>query len=330
MAPKPAKRLFSPAVKRIISARAKAKRDTQRQQQDLLEDRELNKLNIESKLRPLLDSAQFANFERCGQEKIIRTCKCCGRRESFTYRCSIKWCPMCNWRITDQRRIKIRAWLKFVTQPKHLVLTQRNFPVLTRRKIRAFVAALAKLRRNKIFADVDGGCASVEITNDGNGWHLHAHLLLNARWLDMKRLSIVWGHLVGQEFGIVKIKDCRDAEFLQEVSKYVVKGSTMAAWPAEWINEFVRAIKGLRFFFAFGSLFKLRDQIREILDKQKSSPVMCECGSDEFMFKSEVDEELESIQRDARSQSRKSKVATKKVPPRLDNQLKFPPLASHI
>jgi len=303
------KRLFSPEVKRLISRRAAAKHKRDLAQRHLLEDRALNKLQIEGKLTNLVNSTQFYNFQRCGEEHLYRICSCCGRRTEFLYRCSLKWCPLCNWRITDDRRVKLRAWLRFVRQPKHLVLTQRNFPILTRRKIRAFTCALASLRRKKIFSRVQGGCASIEITNDGRGWHLHAHLLLDASWVDMKKLSLVWGKLVGQEFGIVKIRDCRNEEFLQEVSKYVVKGSTMAAWPGDQINEFVRAIKGLRFFFAFGSLFHLRGKIRAILNSQKPDSPVCDCGSSKFLFKSETDIQLEEIRRNLliNSRIRKSK-----------------------
>jgi hypothetical protein len=184
-----------------------------------------------------------------------------------------------------------------ISQPKHLVLTQQNFTILTRRRIRLHSLALAKLRRKKCFQSVKGGCVSVEITNEERGWHMHSHWLLDATWLDMTNVSKAWGKLVGQNFAIVKIKDIRGTSYLQEVSKYVVKGSDLAAWPPEHILEFVRAVKGLRFFSSFGSLLKLAPAIRAELHALKPPPPVCECGCGEFVYEDETDHEIASIMR---------------------------------
>jgi len=105
---------------------------------------------------------------------------------------------------------------------------------------------------------------------------LHSHWLLDVRWLDMKGVSLTWSGLVGQEFAIVKIKDARDRDYLQEVTKYVAEGSELAKWPAEHLLEFVTAIRSRRFFFAFGSLFKMGHEIRSrnfLGGKAKGAPV---------------------------------------------------------
>jgi hypothetical protein len=176
-----------------------------------------------------------------------------------------------------------------------LVLTQRNFPVLTHKKIRAHTVALAKLRRKKCFQSIYGGCVSIEITNENKGWHLHSHWLIDCRWLDMEDVSRAWGKLVGQEFAIVKIKDVRDKDYLQEVSKYVVEGSELASWPAPQINEFVRAVRGLRFFFAFGSLRNLAPAIRREMNALKKPGPLCECGCPQFYYEDQQEHEVRQI-----------------------------------
>ena len=189
---------------------------------------------------------------RCGREELYRTCKDCRTVTTFYYSCNRKWCPLCNYKIGRARAEVIRAWARRIEQPKHLVLTMKNFSVLTRKRIREFQKALLAFRRREVMAGVDGGCASLEITNGGEGWHLHAHCLLNVRRLDMHRVALEWGELLGQQFGIVKIKDVRGTEYVQEVAKYVAKGSELASWDGHQLLEFVNAIRGIRFFATFG------------------------------------------------------------------------------
>jgi hypothetical protein len=145
-----------------------------------------------------------------------------------------------------------------------------------------------------------GGVASIEITNESKGWHLHAHLLLDIRWLDKQQLSEEWGRQVGQDFAIVDIKDARSGDYAKQVAKYVVKGADMATWPGNQIWEFISAIKGIRFFTAFGSVNKHREEIKRIIAAAKPAPVACACGCHQFTFESETDAVLNEVRREAR------------------------------
>lgn len=196
-----------PAIKNVILTRLRARQERERLQRQLIPEDEDFAETIRVKLHHRLDSTQYWNFCRCGDEDFYRTCKDCGKVETYKYRCNIKWCPRCQWRITETRKKVLALWSMKINQPKHLILTQKNFPILTRRKIKMHNVAFAKLRRTTVFEKVLGGCRSVEITNESRGWHLHSHCLLDVRWLDMPEISRIWGKLVGQEFAIVKVKD---------------------------------------------------------------------------------------------------------------------------
>jgi hypothetical protein len=240
---------------------------------------------------------QVANFTRCGKQEIYRTCRDCGRVEKYFSRCNIKWCPRCQWRVTLKRQQLIQAWAKRIRQPKHLVTTQSNFEILTRRTIREHVRNLARFRRRKVFKSVRGGCVSTEITNEGQGWHLHAHWLLDVDWLDMAAVSQVWGKIVGQNFAIVKVKDVRASDYVAEIVKYLAKGSEIASWAPEQINEFVSAIRGCRFFGSFGALRDLAPAIRAELLASKPPPPMCECGCRQFEFGTDESEVIHTANR---------------------------------
>jgi hypothetical protein len=283
------------AIKTVVLARLRARAERERAQGRLIPDEDNFHESVRAKLHGLWDAPQFWNFSRCGNEDCFRTCKDCRTITKLPYHCNVKWCPRCQWKITDTRKKVLQLWTQKIRQPKHLVLTQKNFPILTRRRLREHTRALSRLRKKRCFQNVNGGCVSVEVTNEGEGWHLHSHWLLDVRWLDMEKVSVAWGKLVGQNFAVVKIKDCRNGEYLQEVSKYVVEGSELASWPAEKINEFVRAVKGLRFFFSFGSLLKLAPSIRAELLAQKAPPPICECGSCNFVYENDCDHEVRQI-----------------------------------
>jgi len=271
-------------LKEIILERSRARTTRERAQRELIPEDELHHATIRDKLEPFNETSQFLNFAKCGSEEIRFRCRSCQKMHEFFYRCSLRWCPRCAWKIFEERKKVLRVFASQISQPKHLVLTMRNFPVLSKREIRFFKSRLLRLRHWKIFSNVKGGCCSLEITNEGRGWHLHAHLLLDVRYVDMEALSRKWGKTLGQKFAIVKIKDVRGTDYVKEVSKYVVEGSELAKWNGEHINEFVRAIKGINFFSSFGSLRKAAPSIRAALQHDAREKFTCECGARNFDF----------------------------------------------
>lgn len=256
--------------------------------------------SVRAKLDGIASGPQWDNFNRCGQEEFFRTCRCCGAVETFTYRCSLKWCPHCNWRITEERQKKIRAWQLFTTQCKHVVLTKRNTNVFTKKMLGQFIKDLYRLRRSKFWSNVRGGTCSIEITNEERGWHLHAHILADGDWIDGGQLAILWRKILGQDVAIVKVLDAREKDYSRECAKYVVKGSTLAAWPGDEIWQFLNAIRGRRMFFQFGSMLKHKAEVAKILSLEKEKKKGCDCGSFDFVFESQADVVLNQIRKEAR------------------------------
>ena len=287
-------------TKAVILARIHLRQKREREQRVLWSEDADFKETIRAKLDGLWDDNQFWNFSRCGQEDFFRTCRSCRAVEKMKSRCNLKWCPLCSWRLTEKRKKLLELWSSHISQPKHLVLTQKNFEVLTRGRVRAHTQALAKMRRSRAMEAVRGGCVSVEVTNEGNGWHLHSHWLLDVRWLEMEKVSRAWAKQVGQEFSICKIMDVRERDYLREVTKYVVDGSELAKWAPEKIHEFVRAIKGRRFFFPFGSLFHQAAEIRKQLNADRPEQQPCECGCSDFIWEDETAALVNQLRREKR------------------------------
>lgn len=295
-------------VRELIRARLMARQVRDRQQKELLSKTDLWHSTIATKLESLKipqfreihsepdafgettvveyrrQNAWLDNFLACGTQTIVRVCECCGDRAEHQTNCSQKFCPRCQWKLTKARTDLITKWATRLPSALHIVLTQKNFTVLTRAKLRAHVVNLGKIRRQKVFKSVAGGCVSVEITNEGNGWHLHSHWLVSSRFVPASELAIAWGKLVGQEFAIVRVKPLTSRDYIGEVAKYVVEGCELAKWEPEQIWEFCSAIRGRRFFFTFGELSKLGPEIRRELAREKPERQPCDCGSLRFKF----------------------------------------------
>lgn len=218
----------------------------------------------------------------CHTAELMLTCTGCGVQRLVSNRCEKRWCPICVARLARERRDQLTWWIATLKQPKHVVLTCRNTSSLTRERVRAFRTSLRKLRNQKLCRDWKSGVWSLEVTNESRGWHLHAHLLVETRWIESPQLARCWGKLVGQDYAIVKVKDGRKPDYLRELSKYVVKSSQLAGWKPSEIVEFMDAFTGTRTFGVFGSLVGERERWKRELRELRKSRSRCSCGCNDF------------------------------------------------
>jgi hypothetical protein len=231
----------------------------------------------------------------CHTRLSIAECYSCGKTRSFLNRCDRFYCPACQPRLANDRRESIEWWAKEVAQPKHVVLTTRNTDTITKEHVAAIRSAFTRLRRMKATAGWRGGFYSLEVTNEGRGWHLHIHALVDCRWIDARELSLMWDKATRGHGCIVKVKDCRSKAYLQEVTKYAVKGTELAKWSAADVAAFVTAFTGVRTFGVFGVLHGLRTKWREWLDSLHESGQACECGCVDWRIQSEGEYEYRHI-----------------------------------
>lgn len=151
-------------------------------------------------------------------------------------------CPMCAIRRGAKM---LKAYLdkyeqvySLELQPYLVTLTVKNGNDLSERMqhLRASMRKMAQQRRDALkgqvfveFAKSVGGFHSVEVTNRGNGWHPHVHMI----WLckvppNQALLSREWECLTGDSF-VVDVRQLSDpVEGFIEVCKYALKFSDLS------------------------------------------------------------------------------------------------------
>jgi hypothetical protein len=251
-----------------------------------------HKESIIAKLRSLRRMDLTEKLENCHQEAHYAKCTSCAKVKVLLNRCDRFYCPECQPSLSRDRRKQVEWWAKEIEQPKHVVLTLKNFDGIDRECVLWAKACFAKFRRRRFCRNWRGGFYSLEVTNEGRGWHLHFHILVDARYIDERLLSAEWNAATDGRGRIVKVSDCRRKDYLAEVTKYAVKGNQLAAWPAQHIADFIDAFTGIRTFGVFGILFGLRTQFREWFNQQCKQSLTCECGCCDFHIHTELEWKL--------------------------------------
>jgi hypothetical protein len=273
------------------------------QQTELWSKATHHKLSVVSKLLSISRFDLAIALQDCHTRTSYALCNGCRRVTSFMNRCERHYCPECQPRLSRDRRQSVEWWAKEIGEPKHVVLTIRNMPVLTKAAVKTFKACFVRLRRSAFARAWRGGFYRLEVTNESKGWHLHLHALIDCGWINQRHLADSWAKIVGQEIAIVHVRDVHSRQYLAEVTKYTVKGSQLAGWTPAEIAQFIDAFDGVRSFGVFGSLYGKRTEWREWLDSIQAGGHTCVCGCANFRILSENELEFENVARELRSRT---------------------------
>jgi hypothetical protein len=113
------------------------------------------------------------------------------------------------------------------------------------------------LRRRKFWKEtITGGAFFIEVKlgKTSKAWHVHAHCLLEGKFLDQRTLSEEWHAVTGDSY-IVDVRKIDDpARRASYVTKYATKpADTTVLSSPDHLQEFVVSIKGRRLFQCFGT-----------------------------------------------------------------------------
>lgn len=255
-----------------------------------------------------------AILDGCGEDIWLRCSECQTKVRGSTH-CKKRWCPICAVSIAAERVAKFTSAVMKMRWPMHITLTRANEPDVSADSLRALLKCFRRLRqRNCWKLTVKGGFASLEITNRGNGWHPHLHVIADCEWFGLTtspppqrwsrekkhatyvaasaELEHEWSQIVKQPTSSVRIRRKYGGEagaksLAVETMKYTVKASDLIACAGR-AADVIDAMKSVRLFRGFGSCFKLK------LDEQIKEPCPCaECGALSSLRPESVLQEME-------------------------------------
>lgn len=258
-------------------------------QRELWSRQTIHKNAVAAKLRELGREVIANELEACHSETTWCICQGCRTAKPFLNRCERFYCPECQPTLSRDRERSVGWWSREMSQPKHVVLTLKNFPRLNKRVVKWAKDAFTRLRRRRFAQNWVGGFYNWEVTNEGKGWHLHVHALVESRYIDVNQLSAEWMKVTRGLGRIVHVNDARRKDYLKEVTKYAVKGNQLAAWSGDQIGMFIDAFTGVRTFGVFGSLYGKRTEFREWLKSVCDTSLKCKCGCTDFWYQSDFD-----------------------------------------
>lgn len=265
-------------------------------------------IELRAELITRLDSEGRADLAsrlaKCGRELVLRCAACTGARHVYT-RCDLKWCPSCQRAIAARTAERYARIAQDCQWPLFVTFTCEHDCDDDVDLLRSVRRAHTKLRRLRWWKKaVNGGVVSFEVTNKGtNGWHPHAHALIDCRWLAVSEscpkrgldkarwkakarravaeVAAQWSLCLGRT-GSVKVRrvwtgdDGSISAAVHEVLKYSVKGSELCA-VEEPVAGLIDVLDRTRLVCSFGSFYR-----HPAVKRQRGAPAMCGCGCTEW------------------------------------------------
>lgn len=241
-----------------------------------------------------------APLAACG-EQFELICRGCGSTRAAQKQCLKRWCPVCARRIAADRVETYQSAIDAMQWPMMVTLTMPHTAESScPSDVRALRRALGRLRRLRWFVNkVRGGITSIEVTSGDNGWHPHAHLVIDCRWLSVQvpsppyactpraldKLCKTAREEVGEQWRMCLRADQRvqvqvsraRPEAAREALKYAVKATDLAT-TALPIAPLLRILRVTRLMSAWGSVRRYRLDTAEADSELQLPGVVCECG----------------------------------------------------
>lgn len=193
----------------------------------------------------------------CSESEHLVACTSCGGSWWVLYRCGLRCCPICSWREAKKRQEYLAQICKQLGKPKHIVLTIPRWTGEGPEGIKHLRDAIAKLRRRDLFKNCRGGALTIEVLPKPDGWHIHAHLLVDAPYMPWKQLQNEWSDIIGVKDPHVSIQAAECDAARRYVAKYAGK-SIVAEVGDPAIVRWFEAIKGKRMWGTFGAWFNFK------------------------------------------------------------------------
>ena len=192
-------------------------------------------------------------LDKYQHDTITLQCAGCRRRHLVRLRCGKRSCPECRQR--DYHRL-LRGYGLAVTEmrnPKLLTVTLQNAPELTTDVLLRLRVSLKALFRH-LGPLVRGGITAIEVENVGRGWHVHAHVVIDALYIPQRMLSAQWHTITGDSY----VVDIRRAWSPRDALKYILKYLTKEPKLLDELKPTYNSVlRGVRLIQPFGAMYRV-------------------------------------------------------------------------
>lgn len=186
-----------------------------------------------------------------------------GCEQVFRNQCRQRICPRC----ATLKGARHRAGLERVVQERMAARAHYSLMTLTiphtasdplKKSLGILFKALTLFRKTAFFdKHIHGWARGIEVTwNAKNGYHPHAHYVVEARFMRLDALHHAWAKCVRKAGGGevartgVDLVGLKDSNGINEAIGYPFKVQALAEWPQERVIELAAVTKGRRLYQA--------------------------------------------------------------------------------
>jgi len=220
----------------------------------------------------------------CEETEVLACCSHCGSAWYIVNHCRLRVCPLCSYKVAKERAQFLEAMCKDMSHPKMLTLTMPTWTENPRDGIAFLRKAFNKLRKRPLFKSVVGGAYNIELKPKDTGWHIHAHVLLDCKYIPYQQVFTEWKKIIGHNCPQIDIRAAVTKEARAYQCKYAVKASDFDRTPGSVVDWYL-ATKGTRLFTTFGKWYNVKIEELDMEGVTQESPPTCpHCNSEGTTF----------------------------------------------
>lgn len=203
-------------------------------------------------------------------------CSQCGKSFDVPVYCGDRFCTVCSVRRNNRVKRRLDFLVDNCERPrgfgfKFLTLTISNMADLSG-MVKVITASFRKLRNRQYWKNnVDGGSYVIEIKGRPGNWHVHIHIIMQARFMAFADLLKLW--MKCSPGRGVYIKQIPAGKTIAYITKYLTKPDV----PDQALKFINAELQNVRLFSPFGCWHALCATYKP--PKRKCA----DCGSDKYM-----------------------------------------------
>lgn len=211
--------------------------------------------------------------ECCEFEDLV-CCSACGHRWWVVSHCDLRVCPICAQRNAIRRSRGLMALAEGAKAPKMLTLTMPRWKGNPREGIQKLRKGILELRKTNLLRNARAGAYTIELVHKPDGWHIHAHAIVDVEFIPFQKLMAAWSHCIRVKGAHVRVQGASAKAVQRYICKYATK-SGADEMALEEIVDWWEAVKGSRLWATWGAWYG--NEAREIIDKAEQSRPQAQC-----------------------------------------------------